>query len=65
MSRPITDYIDIDDAIDLYVNKKISMNQIAKELGVARITLCRHFTKRGIPIRGASEAETIKWSRND
>ena len=40
-----------------------SMKKLAEEAGCARATLAARFTEMGVPLRGRSEAERVKWAR--
>jgi len=50
----------IDDLIKRY-QSGVSLNQIAKDTGIVRITLWRHFVKKGVQMRGQSDSEALKW----
>lgn len=52
---------DLDNLIARY-QAGASLKQLSDESGVCRPVLNRRFTARGIPIRGRSDAEFLKWS---
>jgi very-short-patch-repair endonuclease len=52
----------LDDLIQMY-ESGMSMKQLSDNCGIPRISLVRHFRKKGIHIRGNSEAERLKWSK--
>lgn len=63
MGHPAHNRIDIpniDDIIDGY-RSGTSLKQLSNESGYNRAVLLRHFAERGVPIRGRSEAEFLKW----
>lgn len=53
--------LDVDDLVRRY-ESGVSVNQLANDLGVSRPTVTRRLRKRGVHIRGRSEAERLKWS---
>jgi len=59
---PKTRFRDPDDLIRRY-EAGTSLNQLSKETGHSRPAILRLLTDRGIPTRGRSEAESLKWSR--
>lgn len=60
MTRPIS-LPNLDDLIQEYVSGK-SLKVLAHSNRVSRPALCRAFQKRGVNIRGRSEAERLKWA---
>lgn len=50
----------IDNLVERYISG-VSVNQIAKEAGVARATVQRELVEQGVVIRDRSQAEAIKW----
>lgn len=63
MTHPL-ELPDINQLVDRYLGG-VSMKQLADERGVSRPTLTTAFRKRGVDIRGRSDAERLKWSRAD
>lgn len=51
-----------DDLVSRYLSGT-SLKQLSDESGFVRITLMRHFAKAGVPIRGRSDAERLKWTK--
>lgn len=51
----------LDDLVARY-HSGVSVNQLSKEVGVARMTIVKAFLAAGVKVRGRSEAETVKWS---
>lgn len=60
MSIKLSD-ADIDDLILKY-KAGTSLLQLSKELNCDRSVILRRLTKRGVNVRGRSEAEKLKWS---
>jgi very-short-patch-repair endonuclease len=52
----------LDNLIEMYISG-VSMNELFKQFGIGRNVLTANFKKRGIQIRGNSDAEKIKWGK--
>jgi hypothetical protein len=61
MSRKI-EIPNIDNVIERY-ESGVSLNQLSKEVGIARITLTRRFESLGVNLRSQSDSERLKWSK--
>jgi len=56
----VVDYSNIRDWVERY-ESGVSMKTLSDTLGISRDALTRQFRKRGVRIRGRSEAERLKW----
>lgn len=54
--------LNVDDLVKRYQSGQ-SLKSISDDLGISRPTLLRRLREAGVPIRGRSEAESLKWSQ--
>ncbi len=59
MTRPL-EFPNIDDLVARYASG-VSLKQLAEEVGCSRAPLSRALSKRGVVLRGMSEAERLRW----
>jgi very-short-patch-repair endonuclease len=52
--------LDVDDLVEKYIGG-MSEKQLADCLGISRTVIARRLSERGVPRRGRSEAERLKW----
>lgn len=52
----------LDDLIERYLSG-VSMKQLADEIEISRKALTSRFLECGVPLRGRSDAELLKWSK--
>ncbi|NIA28721.1 MAG: hypothetical protein GWP06_02260 [Actinobacteria bacterium] len=52
----------LDNLIQMY-QSGVSLNKLSNQTGIPRITLNRHFRKKGIVMRTQSDSEKLKWSQ--